>query len=599
MKKGTDKQVRQAQLISPWGVGAIVPFPDDETLMIAGIDYWKYGENKEQFKIEDPRLQKRLGVRKLRLPPDFRTRNEDSTNYNLKIGSVRFPLWHFCPLCKKMKRILPNQLKQEKCDNHKDIKLAPERFIVICEDGHIDDFPIKEWVHSDSDASCDDDKAEIRRVSYGRSAALSSIKYECSCGASKSMAGAFNENSLDKIGIKCQGKMPWLGEDYAEECGKSLKVVQRGASNVWFPHIVSSIKIPSSEDKILKKYLDKYEQPASVLVDGEINRELLRTLYDAENELRSYTSFEQFLRAMEKRVFGDADSEDDSKSHEEIENDYRKTEYQIIQDNFGNPSDELYCVKKSIDSYSENVRRYITNITAVKKLTATRAFIGFSRLSPDFEKSYYEQKRMLSKQRLDWVPAVKTEGEGIFIQFDEKQIAEWSGQEIVAERISMLNNRMKNSMFMKNIEGNLRPEFVMLHTFAHLFINQLTYECGYSTAAIRERIYCERAGDTGEMYGILIYTASGDSEGSLGGLVKQAEPEFFEKIVDKAIENARWCSTDPVCIESKGQGTDSLNLAACHNCSLLPETSCEFSNRLLDRALVIGTLNEKDLGFFN
>lgn len=47
-----------------------------------------------------------------------------------------------------------------------------------------------------------------------------------------------------------------------------------------------------------------------------------------------------------------------------------------------------------------------------------------------------------------------------------------------------------------------------------------------------------------------------------------------------------------------GQGPESLNLAACHNCTLLPETCCEVGNRLLDRGTVVGTLADKSIGFF-
>ena len=101
------------------------------------------------------------------------------------------------------------------------------------------------------------------------------------------------------------------------------------------------------------------------------------------------------------------------------------------------------------------------------------------------------------------------------------------------------------------------------------------------------------------MNGVLIYTASGDSEGSMGGLVRQGQPGNLETIVNNAIENARWCSSDPICIDSIGQGPNSCNLAACHNCALLPETCCEESNMLLDRAMLIGTLNDPELGYFN
>jgi hypothetical protein len=114
---------------------------------------------------------------------------------------------------------------------------------------------------------------------------------------------------------------------------------------------------------------------------------------------------------------------------------------------------------------------------------------------------------------------------------------------------------------------------------------------------LRERIYCHVDTDL-PMNGILIYTASGDSEGSLGGLVRQGNPGNLENIVTAALYSAQWCSSDPVCMESRGQGPDSCNLAACHSCCLLPETSCERGNRLLDRALIVGTLDTAEVGYF-
>jgi len=41
-----------------------------------------------------------------------------------------------------------------------------------------------------------------------------------------------------------------------------------------------------------------------------------------------------------------------------------------------------------------------------------------------------------------------------------------------------------------------------------------------------------------------------------------------------------------------------LNLAACHCCALLPETSCEEMNLLLDRAALIG-IEGRFTGYFS
>ena len=144
----------------------------------------------------------------------------------------------------------------------------------------------------------------------------------------------------------------------------------------------------------------------------------------------------------------------------------------------------------------------------------------------------------------------------------------------------------------------ITAKYILLHTFAHILIGQLSFDCGYGSASLRERIYCESDEPDRPMQGVLIYTASGDSEGTLGGLVRQGEPDRLKAIVGRAIRRTQWCSSDPVCIESAGQGSDNANLAACHGCVLLPETSCETGNRLLDRGLLVGTPEAPEIGFF-
>ena len=131
-------------------------------------------------------------------------------------------------------------------------------------------------------------------------------------------------------------------------------------------------------------------------------------------------------------------------------------------------------------------------------------------------------------------------------------------------------------------------------------MNQLTFECGYGSASLRERLFVSTA-PRADMVGLLIYTAAGDAEGTLGGLVRMGKPGNVEPVIRRALARAQWCSADPVCMElgtSGGQGPDSSNLAACHNCGLAPETSCEEFNRFLDRGLVVGSLTQPNLAFF-
>ena len=77
----------------------------------------------------------------------------------------------------------------------------------------------------------------------------------------------------------------------------------------------------------------------------------------------------------------------------------------------------------------------------------------------------------------------------------------------------------------------------------------------------------------------------------------QGEPARLPRVIAEALRRATWCSNDPVCMEGGGRAPDSGSLAACHSCSLVPETSCEQGNQLLDRATLVGTLAEPTVGF--
>ena len=112
--------------------------------------------------------------------------------------------------------------------------------------------------------------------------------------------------------------------------------------------------------------------------------------------------------------------------------------------------------------------------------------------------------------------------------------------------------------------------------------------CGYPAASIRERIYADYEG---KRFALLLYTASPDAEGTLGGLVQEARR--VEDHLRYALDSAALCSNDPVCAEHvPGQSMEErwLHGAACHGCALIAETSCEMRNEYLDRALVAPAL---------
>jgi hypothetical protein len=96
------------------------------------------------------------------------------------------------------------------------------------------------------------------------------------------------------------------------------------------------------------------------------------------------------------------------------------------------------------------------------------------------------------------------------------------------------------------------------------------------------------------MHGVLISAFDG-TDGYLGGLANLCDDlDNLNSIIQSAIQRAHDCSSDPICMESDGQGVSQLNLAACHSCALVPEITCELSNLYLDRKLIV----DSNVGYF-
>lgn len=193
-------------------------------------------------------------------------------------------------------------------------------------------------------------------------------------------------------------------------------------------------------------------------------------------------------------------------------------------------------------------------------------------------------------QGVDWLPAIELYGEGIFFTLDEDVLQRWEAQEGLLRRAEALQRRFERTgiPFPEDPPLPLPPRLLLMHTLAHLLIRRLETEVGYAAASIRERIYCAVGPEP--MAGILVYVAVADVAGSLGGLAELAEPDRFIKLLAGVLDQADWCSLDPVCAEHEGQGPSQMNRAACHACALVPEPSCQFGNVLLDRVFIAGDL---------
>ena len=626
----TSHSVRAAQAVLQYGIGAMVDFPS-QTLMTAAPKYW----NDQIVRIHDERLEKSLGVQYFGMPAGGKNRDG--------IAYARFPEWYFCPKCRRFQPLSKwiaefdkKAKEQEKTNNRnmsrrlycpKDrVELVVARIVTVCERGHINDFPWVKWTHAKNRGGpkpiCANPQLTFT-TSPVASEGLEGLSLKCTtCDASATLKDAFNDGIFEQLDEKtenryyftCEGRHPWKNE--TDVCPCYPKVLQRGSSSVYFPVTASSLVIPPFSD-IINTRIDNsslYEEFRNEINGFLKARNKNRLTADDFEEL-----VQEAIQEYSEKIADNIGCKRDQvreilsrrmSSGEEINYDtgsieYRAAEFDALSGRAsvtGTDYDDFKRVGTDIKKYDIP---FVKSISLIEKIREVQVMLGFSRISP-FSASMIADEGLNSKfvsvreVKDNWYPGYNVYGEGIFIEFDEDAINRWrSGNGTLEKRVKMLQENYDKSFIGRQHKREISGKFLLLHTVSHLLIKQLSFECGYNISSLKERIYCGEAAEGKEMAGILIYTASGDSEGTLGGLVRQGRYDTFPRIYRKAIESAVICSNDPVCSLSNGQGRDSLNLAACYSCCLLPETCCEEFNVFLDRGVAVGTYDNKKLGFFH
>lgn len=599
--------VRRSQLVSTYGIGAIIDL-EKGSFMPMGLEDWESATRLPSLTIGEPRLQGMLGVDHFRLGP---VKQDIPGSRLVKARStapaVRFPEWHECPKCHRLGRQgAPFELAADgarlACLSHgaSGVFTTPVRFVVACRGGHIDDFPWEWWAHRGRDeGTCDNPSLYLR--SQGRSASLADLYVECrACGTaerrtSKSLGDAFGSNALS--GRSCNGFRPWL-HDRQGGCNHPVQMIQRGASNVHFPVVCSTLSIPPASEAVsqivveMKPTLDSLppESIAPVLAG-------LAAQYNIPVE-PLLTAWRQLQNAGTGGLLTERIS--------------RAEEYAALSEDRDDP-----VVAGIVPQFTNEVidpppelAGWFDLISAASRLREVRALAGFSRIEP-FPVSADRVAQAiadasiapLSKTPRNWLPAAEIRGEGIFMRFRTEAVDRWlQDNPALCARSDLLEAR---SRAIAEQRGYLRdytvtPRLLLVHSFAHALIRQISVECGYSASALRERLFVSETGpDRPAMNGVLIYTGSPDSEGSLGGLVRLADPDLLVPIVLRTLRSAGWCGSDPVCLETDpAQSGDRVSGAACHCCLLLPETACEKFNRELDRAVLVGDAEGTFVGYF-
>jgi len=596
--------VRPSQLIHTYGVGSLVELPNF-SVIVSGIDRW---DRRFQAQVPEPRLVEALRtVCGPQLGALYHApREQETANYWddwawIGVPAYPFPRWMRCTKCKVLARIDQGVFEPDvdpvrthksrffhQCGGKKHLA-QPVRVVAACAKGHLDDFPWLELVHLDRPCTKPDEiHLELHDLPGG--ARATEQKARCrECGQDFVVRQAFTQRAA-AIMPGCRGRHPHLHSFDPKGCDQQLVAQLVGASNAWFACQMSALSLPAGGSDLDQLVVDLWH-----LLEPITDKIILGPMLNTQDlaPLRAYDP-DDVWKSIEKKRSGPGGDPDD----------LLLPEWQILTDpNPPSTPDFHATIQPTPPKYAPS----LDGVVAVDRLREVAALYGFTRIAAaddDDPQGHViaHRARICANDRPEWLPATENRGEGIFFQLPEATVVGWESNYVSSGRYSHLQTAHKAWRANRGLDpalGMPPPRYLLLHSIAHVLINEISVECGYNAASIRERIYSRGPNHpAGAMAGVLLYTAAPDSEGTLGGLVALSDPAELERLLDQAIARARLCTADPHCADhTPGDHDDKLHGAACATCLFVPETSCERGNKYLDRAVITDTLSTTGIAY--
>ena len=586
-------QIRSSQVITSFGPGALIDLPQDSAI-VGGLDSWPRASDLEE--IHEPRLERKVrsltkvNAPRLYAPPPEST---DPSQPVRGIGVWRFPEWFVVQEGgdgdnrEQSRRLVHRKGLDQRgqLDRH---EVVATRFVRACPNGHVDDLDWWYFVH-EGNLPC---KRQLWLDERSTGGDLGDLVVRCGCGKQRRMSEA-TQLEMNPLGT-CQGARPWLGRNANEACGQPNRLLIRTASNAWFPQVVSVLSLPDRGSDVGQAVRELWDDLSIVEEAGELA--FVKRKPKVAEGLAGFDD-QEVLQAIREIKTGS--SEDRPVKQVELE------AILAAPEGHGDdvPVDPDFHARRLPEPLWRNsgFSSGIAGVIQLHRLREVRALTAFSRFEavmPDID-GEYDTDVVLAQLAVEpeWFPATENRGEGIFLQLRPEAVRTWLARDAVQERLNQLERGHRRWMEKRELE---RPfpggPYLLLHSLSHLMIQSLSMRCGYPASSIRERVY---VGGAGEGYGLLLYTASPDAEGTLGGLVQQGR--HIEDHLSQALRMSELCSNDPICAHHEpGESIEGrwLHGAACHGCALVAETSCEMRNDYLDRALVVPVMGVPGAAFF-
>ena len=590
------QSVRPSQFITTYGPGSILEGPDGPRVVSSLDRSGVFGANPSpsDYAIFDAGLAQLLPEQAqiVRLPTNAEREVPDNEPI---YATTTFPSWSLCVEHSILYRY-QNQSTRTGCPScaskshwveaWRQSRREAVRFVKACPAGHLDDVPWPQLIPHKTPAC-----APQTLRWEGGGAALRNVEIRCpDCGASANLGALYARNH------RCSGRNPELATSPGS-CQRDARISQRGAANLYVSEMVAAVTIPKLDSKLHQVLASSQIKPILLVMQS----------MSGGNPLTGQT-IKQNIQTAASTLRGDLISElnkhDDARVAQAAQDvlsmvmpttleGARVNEFTALQRaaNNGHPSQASSTpgAPPLFEVIAANVRRAVPcpgghtlRVTPVSRLRVVMVQTGYRRLDggpDDLVSTLYTH----GQDR--YLPGVELHGEGIFIDLTPEDLhaeAATSHFPLEGEDISTW---MQQWSTREDPEDHHRhPVFVWWHTFAHRLILALSVDSGYSSAAIRERVYVRVDPDTGVASGgVLLYTAQPGGDGTLGGLI--ALVPTFGRVLHSALRDVDSCSNDPLCNEERFEA-DRSNGAACYACSFVSETSCEFRNMFLDRNIL-------------
>jgi hypothetical protein len=603
-------KLRQSQIVSTYGPGALVDLPD-LAVLVAGLEHWAGSAPL----IHEPRLLANLRARlklpalELRAPPVPEREDEFGTG----IVAWQFPEWFVAqfevstkefgrsrPLVHRKSLVRGRYPAEDPTGKRKrkNWPVVPVRFVQACPNGHVSDIDWSGLVHGEG-VACG---GQLWFDERGTTGDLHELYVRCDGCERKPINLARLQSTSEERSVlgACRGERPWLGPMARETCvgpddkPHRNKLLIRHASNAYFPVIERAISIPDHDERLRQAVDAVWEDFLSVAESAsDVKRE--RKKQRVQLALEGLTDAEVWAEC-ERRQSGRADA---PRGLKEVELDtFLSVPHELGDDR---PEGDFYARRFPLATGRTGAIAAVERVVLVHRLREVVTEIGFTRFDASALPidSEIDLGVRLAALALDtrWLPAVENRGEGIFFALDPERVRSWADRPAVRGRAKAFKSGLEATsgapLSLERVERIYMP-YIMLHSLSHLLLTAISLECGYAAASIRERIYVREGA-----YGLLLYTGTPDAEGTLGGLVQVGRR--IARHLDAALELGRLCSNDPVCAQHRPDSPHEGRIvhgAACHGCLLIAEPSCERRNELLDRSLVVPTVDQSDVAFF-